>query len=79
MIDGFGQHIDTQHHPRTTAGRRIIHGAVLVGSEVADLDGIDGPLALGHGAACEAYAEGAGEHFRVEREDGGVEGHGRAT
>ena len=77
VIDRRAQHIDPQHHSRAAARRRVVDGAVLVDREVADLDGVERPLALRQGAAGEADAERAREHLRIKREHGGGEGHRR--
>src|SRR3569623_208783 len=77
MIDASRQHIGLEHHPGAAPGRRIVHRAVLVGGEVADLDGVERPGALPERAARQADAERPGKHLGIEREDGGGESHSK--
>src|SRR4051794_14119883 len=45
-VDRGGEHIRAEHHPCPAAGWRIVHAAVLVGREVADVPGFEAPDAL---------------------------------
>src|SRR3546814_6946113 len=69
MIDSSRQHIRPHHHTRPATGRRIVHGTMLIGCKVPDLNGIAGPFAVHQGAPRKRLTERTGEHLRVESED----------
>ena len=75
MIHRGGHDIGAQHHAGTAARRRIIDAAVLVGGEIAGIDGVAGPFPLGERPARQRGAERSGEHLGIKGEDLGGEGH----
>src|SRR5690606_10060670 len=56
------------------AGRRVVDIAVLGGGEVADVDRVERPFALGHRLAGARLAERAGKHVGIEGQDGSAPG-----
>jgi tRNA (guanine-N1)-methyltransferase len=46
VADGRRQHVGAQNHPRATARRRVVDGAVLVDRMVADVVRLQRPLPL---------------------------------
>src|SRR5690606_22811761 len=75
-VDGLGQHVAADHHAGAAARGRIVHGPVTAEAMVADVFRAQGPEAAREGVARQRKAERAGEHLRVEGDDGGGEGHG---
>src|ERR1019366_2302532 len=68
-IESFCQHVGLHHHAGAAAGRRVVHGAVLVGGVRADVMGVERPDAGGQRLAGEADAERTGKHCRKDRQD----------
>ena len=53
----------------------VINGAMLVGGKIADLQGLERPLAVFQRPARQRHAQRTGKHLGIERQDCGGEGH----
>ena len=53
-VDGRGGDVGAHHHAGAAAGRRVVDRAMLVGGEIADVDGLQRPFAFGERLAGEA-------------------------
>jgi hypothetical protein len=74
-IHGRRHDVNPQHHACPTASGGIIYGAMLVSCKVADGDGMARPLSFFQRFASQRNSERAGEHFRIEGQDLGLEHH----
>ena len=75
MVDGRRQNVGFQHHTGTTTCRCVIDASVFVGGEFANLYGVQRPLPSLERLACQRISEMPRKHFRVERQNGSLEGH----
>src|SRR5262245_23010199 len=71
------ENVGPKHHPRSSACWRIVDALVLVGREIADVDGVERPDALLKRLPGQARAKRTRKHLGVKREDGGAERHDR--
>ena len=68
------EHVAPQHHPGPAAGRRVVHVAVAAEPVLADLPRLQAPRPAGERVARQRMTERAGEHLRIEGQDGGPPG-----
>ena len=70
--------VGAQHHAGAAAERRIVHAAVAIGREVADVHRLERPDTGPQRAAGERMLQRTREHLGKQRQYGGVPAHGAA-